>query len=437
MRKLLQGPRGVALWVTLAVVGGALFLAPSFKELTAPLDTGAARAAEPDARQGAVEVMHFWNAGSEREALNVFRDAYAARGGGWIDSALPDHASLRRAMMDRFSTGTPPEAVLWQSNIELRDLAELGLFVTLDDVARRENWDETLAPAVRARVQVNGHYYIAPTNVHGLNWIFYNTALLDRIGVGRPTTWDDVLTAMQRAEAIGVRGVAIGPGDWEGQMAFAAILAGTLGRDDYRRLMTHRDASILEKPGALEAFRIFGEFRDIALRHEPYPDWPRASHAVARGEAAFEFMGDWAKGEMMRVGAVPGRDVGCVLAPGSENALILTVDGFAFPTDPNSPNPAARRALASLLLDATSQRRFASVKGTIAARSDAMPTRPDACEITMIHLLRDPQAPLEPPNAALPSAQAGDYQIAIAGFFRDRDMTPQQGLALLRRVFEH
>ncbi len=49
--------------------------------------------------------------------------------------------------MDRLSDGHAAQAVLWQSNLELRDLTELGLFANLsrDVVAARDmDWDKAL-----------------------------------------------------------------------------------------------------------------------------------------------------------------------------------------------------------------------------------------------------------------------------------------------------
>jgi glucose/mannose transport system substrate-binding protein len=422
---------------------GAILIAISALALLGPLAFDSDEALlEPAAAQAAAhvepapaEVMHFWLAGSERAALDVFRDHYQAQHHIWIDSPMHGQSGLRRTLMDRFATGTPPTAVLWQSNNELRDLAELGLFAKLDMPANTQHWDAAIVPAVRELVQVDGHYYMAPTNIHGINWVFYSQPLLDRIGAEQPRTWPELIAVMRTLDAAGVRPVAIGPGDWETLTAFNGILSGSLGREDYRRLIHDQDASILDKPSALEAFRIYAELREIVHANRRYPGWSESAQAVARGEAGFQFMGDWAKGEMIRAGGQFGVDVGCMLAPGSENALMVTIDGFAFPADQAPERAAARNALAAAMLTPEVQLEFASAKGALGARMDAWPADPDVCEAIMIDRMSDDRAILFPPNAALPSALAGDYQIAMANYFNDPDMTPEQGLANLRAVF--
>ncbi|MEJ0061146.1 MAG: ABC transporter substrate-binding protein [Terricaulis sp.] len=242
------------------------------------------------------EVMHFWNSGSERAALNLIRDSYVAQGGEWIDNPQADHGTLRRALIDRLSTNTPPSrccgnpmssCAIWPSSACLAISTWSPRAIIGTRCSRR--------PCAHAS-QIDGHYFMAPTNIHANNWIFYNAPLLRRLGIAEPQTWDEMLAAMERIRAAGVRPVAIGPGDWEAQILFGTIFAGTLGRDDYRDLISNRNPAVIDKPGVIEAFRIFGEIRDILRRDEPYADWASAAQAVAHGDAGFEFMGDWAKG---------------------------------------------------------------------------------------------------------------------------------------------
>ncbi|HVY86091.1 MAG TPA: hypothetical protein VG943_13225, partial [Caulobacterales bacterium] len=122
------------LWASCIVAAAAMGFVV-LQMAKAPLAPHEAEALTLPQRPVHTEVMHFWVAGSERGALNVIRDAYTQRGGVWVDTAEPDNGALRRALIDRISTNTMPVAVLWQSNVELRDLAELGVFGNLDTVA--------------------------------------------------------------------------------------------------------------------------------------------------------------------------------------------------------------------------------------------------------------------------------------------------------------
>ncbi len=424
------------LWASCIVAAAAMGFVV-LQMAKAPLAPHEAEALTLPQRPVHTEVMHFWVAGSERGALNVIRDAYTQRGGVWVDTAEPDNGALRRALIDRISTNTMPVAVLWQSNVELRDLAELGVFGNLDTVAEREHWNAVLPAAVRARVQIDGHYYMAPTNVHALNWVFYNANVLRRLGVAEPRTWPEMIAAMHKARDAGVRPVALGDGDWEVQILFTTVLAGSLGADDYRELITHRNAAMLEKPGALQAFEVLADVRALTPRRLRYHSWDDAAHALARGDAAFNFMGDWAKAEMVRAGASIGDNVGCMLTPGVQDALMLTVDGFAFPASADEQQAVARDALASVMLDRQVQMRFAAAKGALPARIDARPRQPDRCESILMERLADEAPTLQAPNAGLPSALAGDFQMLVSRFYQDASMTPEQGRQALVAIFRN
>jgi glucose/mannose transport system substrate-binding protein len=47
-------------------------------------------------------------------------------------------------------------------------------------------------------------------------------------------------------------------------------------------------------------------------------DWNLASAMVINGEALFQIMGDWAKGEFVNAGKTAGEDFTCFRVPGTE-----------------------------------------------------------------------------------------------------------------------
>ena len=52
----------------------------------------------------------------------------------------------------------------------------------------------------------------------------------------------------------------------------------------------------------------------------PGRDWNLATAMVMQEKAAFQFMGDWAKGEFVAAGKVPGKDFLCAAAPGTSTS---------------------------------------------------------------------------------------------------------------------
>ena len=70
----------------------------------------------------------------------------------------------------------------------------------------------------------------------------------------------------------------------------------------------------------LETFKKVKGYTD---KNAPGRDWNLATAMVIKGEAGMQLMGDWAKGEFLAAGKVPGKDFACVAAPGTAKSLHL------------------------------------------------------------------------------------------------------------------
>lgn len=375
------------------------------------------------------EVMHFWISGSENAALQAVRQAFEDRGHTWVDNPQTGNAELRQSLVHRLSIGIPPTAIQWHANSEIDDLAGLGVIANIDGVAAREDWDAILPAAIRDLITVDGSYYLAPTNIHGENWVYSSLPALELIGRAQPTDWADFVGTMDALAAAGIRPIAVGPDAWEMRILFSSILAGTLGREKFKRLMDNRDASVLDGPEALEAFRIAAKLRRYIHTFGTYENWSAASLALARGEAGFQFMGDWAKGEMQRAGARIGHEFGCQLPPGAEDIYLLVIDSFAFPPAIDSQSSELREELASTMLDRDVQTAFSASKGSLPVRLDTLAANLDACSQVSLALLHDPEALIDPAPMNFPAEMAAEYQTLTAHFMNFDDRSPEQGLA--------
>lgn len=385
----------------------------------------------------AAEIMHFWVSGSESTALQSIRQAFEARGYTWVDSPQENNTTLRQTLVKRLAIGIPPTAIQWHANSEISDLANLGIIANIDDVATRENWDAILPEAVRQLITVDGSYYLAPTNIHGENWIYSSLPVLDRLGIEKPTTWPAFIDAFDRLAEAGIQPIAVGPGTWELRVMFSSILAGTLGRSNFRRLVENLDGSVLDTDGALEAFELMAKMRTYIQQDDRYDSWADASLAVAHGEAGFQFMGDWAKGEMLRDGARIGQEFACQLPPGSENTYLLVIDSFAFPPAPDLETDNLRQVLASTMLDRDVQVAFSASKGSVPVRLDTDQSELDACSQISLAQLHDPDALINPIPVGFPPAMAAEFQTIAGHYINHTNQTPQQGLAALKALMRN
>ena len=71
----------------------------------------------------------------------------------------------------------------------------------LDDVAKKENWDQLVPSVVTDVMKYEGHYVAVPVNVHKINWMWCNPAIFIKAGAKIPTTWAEFETAAEKIKA--------------------------------------------------------------------------------------------------------------------------------------------------------------------------------------------------------------------------------------------
>jgi len=90
-------------------------------------------------------------------------------------------------------------------------------------------------------------------------------------------------------------------------------------------------------------------------------------------------MGDWAKGEFLKAGKVPGTDFVCIRFPGTQGSVTFNSDQFAMFNVQGEGKQAAQAAMASAIESPTFQSAFNVVKGSVPARTDVPDTDFDDC----------------------------------------------------------
>ena len=73
---------------------------------------------------------------------------------------------------------------------------------------------------------------------------------------------------------------------------------------------------------------------------------------------------DWAKGDFAAANKKLGTDYGCSMAPGNQDAYVMTVDVFVFPKNTNADQQSAQNKLATLMMDPAVQTEFNAFKGS-------------------------------------------------------------------------
>jgi glucose/mannose transport system substrate-binding protein len=327
-----------------------------------------------------VEVLHWWTSGGEAAALNVLKDNLAGQSIGWIDMPVAGGGgeAAMTTLRARVTAGDPPTAVQ-MLGFDIQDWAAEGALGNLNDVAAAEGWDAVVPAALQAFSKFDGNWISAPVNVHSTNWVWANKAILDELGIAQPATWDEFVAAMQAVKDSGKVALAHGGQAWQDATIFDGVVLSTGGSDFYKAAFIDLDPAALGSETMVEAFNRMATLRGFVDDNFSGRDWNLASAMVINGEAAFQIMGDWAKGEFINAGKVPGTDFLCFRVPGSEGSVTFNSDQFAMFGVEGEGALAAQGAMAAAIMSPAFQSAFNVVKGSVPARTDVPNDAFDDC----------------------------------------------------------
>ncbi len=337
------------------------------------LSAGAAVAAD-------VEVLHWWTSGGEASALNVLKQDLEAQGIGWQDMPVAGGGGTQAmtVLRARVTAGNAPAAVQMLGFDALDWAKEGGVLADITPIATEGGWGAVVPEALQRFTVYDGKWISAPVNVHSTNWVWANKPLLDELGIAVPTTWDELVAAMQKVKDAGKVAVAHGGQPWQDATIFDAVVMSTGGPDFYKAAFIDLDAEALGSDTMVEAFDRMTVIRGFVDDNFSGRDWNLASAMVINGEAAFQFMGDWAKGEFLNAGKVPDQDFLCFRFPGTESQVTFNSDVFVMFDQGGAVSP-EQAALAEAIMSPEFQVAFNKVKGSVPARTDVSVAEFDAC----------------------------------------------------------
>jgi len=351
---------------------------------------------------GEVEVLHWWTSGGEAKSVAVLKDLLEKQGHTWKDFAVAGGGgdAAMTVLKSRAVAGNPPTAAQVKGP-QIQLWGDEGVLANLDDVARAEKWDALLPKVVADVMKYEGSYVAVPVNVHRINWMWANPEVFRKAGAELPTTWEQFEVAAQKIQKAGFIPVAWGGQPWQEATVFEIIVAAMGGSDFYRKALVEADPEALKSPTMVKALVTMKMIKAYTDKGAPGRDWNLATAMVIKGEAAMQFMGDWAKGEFTAAGKKPGRDYIAMPAPGTSGQFLFNVDSFIMFKQKDAGAQKAQKAMAGLILQPEFQTVFNVNKGSIPVR------------------LGMPRAPFDDPalrsmNAFSASAASGDLVPSMA-----------------------
>lgn len=381
--------------------------------------------------QHEAEVIHWWVSGSERAALEVVIDRFEAGGNQWIDTAVESSYYVKTGAISRINNGKPPTAVQWHTGVSLTEVYNDGLFRDLTELAKEEGWLEVLPTAIRDNIRVDGKFVAVPVTLHSSNWLWANKKILDEVGVAVPATWQEFLAVAPKIAAAGYIPLALGGQAWQERALFLPVVFGTGGSQLYMDALVKHQPEALSSQEMINAFTIFGKLRQYIDSESPERKWSDTTKLVIDGKAAFQIMGDWAKGEFIQAGKTAGTDFLCAPSPGSNNSLLLVSDAFAMVNTADVNVQQSQNALARTMMDKEVQRVMSLHKGSIPPRIDVSLDGFDTCA-QLAHTIASQEGGTYPGFTMANNGIVGSAMMSvISSFWNDPDIQPEEAARML------
>ncbi len=380
------------------------------------------------------EVLHYWTSGGEAKSVAVLQEEFAANGGAWTDMPVAGGGgdAAGTALRARVLSGNAPTAAQIKGPAIQEWYAE-GVLADISDVAEANDWANLLPASIAAHMQCEGTWCAAPVNVHRVDWMWANTEILAANDIEMPTTWDEFNAAAEKLQAAGIIPLAHGGQAWQDATVFETVVLGLGGPEFYQAALVDLDQDALTSDTMVAVFDQMRTMRGYVDDNFSGRDWNLATAMVMNGEAAFQIMGDWAKGEFLAAGKEPGVDFTCASTPG--DGYLYNVDSFAMFEVEGEGKQAGQALLAELIMGPNFQEVFNMNKGSIPARTDvALDGFDDCAKLSASDMAStNDNGSLLPSYAhgmALYGAQAGAITDVVTAHFNS-DMTSQEAVEML------
>ena len=391
--------------------------------------------AEPQA-----EVLHWWTSGGEAKSVAVLQEEFSSRGGTWTDMPVAGGGgdAAMTALRARVLSGNAPTAVQLKGPA-IQEWYEEGVLADISSVANAQGWADVLPASIAGHMRCEGNWCAAPVNVHRIDWIWANAAVLAENGISMPASWEEFNAAATKLKAVGITPLAHGGQAWQDATVFEAVALGVGGPEFFHKAFVELDEDTLKSDTMKAVFDQMRTMRGFVDSNFSGRDWNLATAMVMNGEAAFQIMGDWAKGEFLAAGKVPGKDFLCASTPGE--GFLYNVDSFAMFKVKGSDRQDGQKLLAKLIVGKNFQKVFNLNKGSIPARTDVALNEFDQCaHVSAADMnassVGETLLPSYAHGMALRGAQAGAITDTVTAHFNS-NMSSKEAVAMLVKAIDN
>ena len=318
------------------------------------------------------EIVHWWTAGGEEEALEALLDGYQE---GHPDVEIDNNpapggagSALDAAIQSRIVDETPPSTFQIWPGESLRPYTDADVLASVEDL-----WDDEMREAyldsVMDAASPEEELVSVPINIHRLNNLFYNVEVVEDAGVDPAEIDDpvDLLDALETVDDAGYTGMAQQTtSEWSTVQLWETVLAAQHGVDAFEAYIAGETEGLEDE--VRESLELVVEYSEYFSPDAGAIAWDEANAQVIDGAAAFIHQGDWAAGQYGEADFEYGTEWDFVAYPGTDGVYSIVMDSFVMP-EPN-PSPEATEAFLSYCGTIDAQERFNPIKGSIPPRTD-------------------------------------------------------------------
>jgi len=315
-----------------------------------------------------VEVFTSWSAGQDARSFRTLVDVFEQQNPGVqvLDSAIKGVDEAAKALQVCLEAGDPPDVFLASAGAALAELAASGHIEDLTAFADDIGLSDAVRPDLLALLSVDGRVYAVPSDIHRVNVVWTNSAVLDRAGIIATVPPADIDSWIENLEALRAAGVPfpLALGDRETQLVlFENVLLADFGAADYAALWT--DPAGWDSPVLDQALTHYLALLQFAEPTSGSNGWQATTQHVTNGTAGYVVMSDRALSVFRDAGLTYGDQFASFLFPGTIGTFDLLADTFASPVGASHPD-AAKDWLRTVITP-EAQQAFSLEKGSIPA----------------------------------------------------------------------
>jgi glucose/mannose transport system substrate-binding protein len=319
-----------------------------------------------------VEAVTWWTTGVEKTAFYAMVSEFSQQNPDlqFLDASVRGAGGdkARAAIAARVEAKNPPDTFLTSAGAGLSEYVAKGQLQDLTAFYTKNGLRDVYRAALIELMSVDGKIYSVPSDIHRVNVLWADNALLKAAGVDpavAPADLDAWIADLQRVRDSGVEyPLALGNELTQLQL-FENVLIADLGAVLYQNLWTSTanwDADSLTR--AVDHYQQLLAFTDPQSGSD---EWSQVADEVIEGRSAYTVMADYTLPAFQRVGFV---QYSVIPTPGTVGVFDFLADSFTLPV--GAVHDSAARAWLLSVSSAEAQKALSLVKGSIPARTDTV-----------------------------------------------------------------